>query len=68
VRNRWDPVNSDRQEKTRSLEVPQKLNIQDLFVNDLKAGMEDPKLEVETELNEIREARPIPLAKRWKPK
>ena len=68
VRNRWNPVNSDRQEKTRSLEVPQKLNTKDVFVNDSKADTKDHKIEVEKELNEIREARPTPLAKRWKPK
>jgi len=68
VRNRWNPVNSDRQEKTRSLDVPQKLNMTDLFINDSKANTEDPKLEVEKELNEIRESRPTPLTKRWKPK
>merc|ERR1712106_1207521 len=37
VRNRWNPVNSDRQENTRSLDVPQKLNMTDLFIDDSKA-------------------------------
>ena len=50
------------------MEVPQKLNTKDVFVNDSKADMKDPQMEVEKELNEIREARPTPLAKRWKPK
>ena len=40
----------------------------DLFINDSKADTEDPKLQVEKELNEIRESRPTPLTKRWKPK
>ena len=65
---RWNPVNSDRQEETKSLDAPQKLTITDVFKNDPIAGNEDPKTEVEKELNEIREARPTPLSKRWKPK
>ena len=68
VKNRWNPVNCDRQDKTRSLEVPQKLNMENMFINDSRADTEDAKMEVEKELNEIREARPTPLAKRWKPK
>ena len=43
VRNRWNRVNSDRQEKTRSLVVPQKLNTQHVFVNDSKSDNKDPK-------------------------
>ena len=63
-RNRWNPVNSSRREKTRSLEIPKELNIQDVFVNDSKANTKDPKLEVKKELNEVRGERPTPLAKR----
>eukprot|EP00092_Neocalanus_flemingeri_P013335 GFUD01014378.1.p1 GENE.GFUD01014378.1~~GFUD01014378.1.p1 ORF type:complete len:817 (+),score=323.29 GFUD01014378.1:158-2608(+) len=68
VKNRWKPVNSERQDKTRSMEVPQKLNIENVFINDTRDDTEDTKMEVEKELNEIREARPTPLSKRWKPK
>ena len=68
VMKRWTPVNSERAEKTRSLDVPQKLNMNELFCNDSKSSIPNIKKEVEKELDEIREARPTPLVKRWNPK
>jgi len=68
VMKRWTPVNPERAEKTRSLDVPQKLNMNDLFCNDSKSSIQNNKKEVEKELDEIREARPTPLVKRWNPK
>merc|ERR1719445_3028013 len=38
VMKRWTPVNPERAEKTRSLDVPQKLNMNDLFCNDSKSA------------------------------
>jgi len=68
VKKRWAPVNSERKEKTKSLNVPQKLDIKDIFCKEPTSNIEGPKKEVEKELNEIRESRPTPLTKRWKPK
>merc|ERR1719483_318982 len=68
LKSRWNRVNYDRQEKTRSMEVPQKLNMENLFSNTARDDSELAKISVEKELNEIRESRPTPLAKRWKPK
>ena len=68
VKTRWAPVNSERKEKTKSLNVPQKLDIKEMFCNEPISAIDGPKKEVEKELNEIRESRPTPLTKRWKPK
>ena len=67
VRTRYNPVEVNRQEKTRSLEIPSKLDIEGMFV---KSKEEDAgKLEVERELEEVREsrARATPINKRWQP-
>jgi len=68
VTKRWNPVKSDRHEKAHSMEVPQKINIENFFVNDAKNEEFEQKSEVQKELSEIREARPTPVIKRWKPK
>merc|ERR1719228_1915856 len=68
VKKRWNPVNSVRQDKTKSLEIPQKLNIENVFINDSRNDISDIKLSREKELDEIRVSRPTPLTKRWKPK
>ena len=67
MRTRYNPVQVNRQEKTRSLEIPSKLDIDGLFS---KSREDDAgKLEVERELEEVREsrARATPVNKRWRP-
>ena len=67
MRTRYNPVEVNRQEKTRSLEIPTKLDISGLFS---KSKEEDAgKLEVERELEEVRQsrARATPINKRWQP-
>jgi len=68
VTKRWNPIKSDRHEKAHSMEVPQKINIENFFLNDAKNEEFEQKSEVQKELNEIRDARPTPVIKRWKPK
>merc|ERR1711915_915378 len=68
VTKRWNPIKSDRHEKAHSMEVPQKINIENFFLNDAKNEDFEQKSEVQKELNEIRDARPTPVIKRWKPK
>merc|ERR1711915_825514 len=68
VTKRWNPIKSDRHEKAHSMEVPQKINIENFFLNDAKNEEFEQKSEVQKELNEIRDARPTPVIKRRKPK
>ena len=62
-------MQANRQEKTRSLEIPSKLDIdRRLFSNINKVSQVDlGKDEVERELDEVRESRATPLNKRWRP-
>ena len=68
MRTRYNPVEVNRQEKTRSLEIPTKLDITGLFSKD-KEEEDAGKLEVERELEEVRQsrARATPINKRWQP-
>ena len=66
VKERWNPSNlDDRQQKTKSLEVPNKIKIDFTF-----NGVENSMLErenIEQELDKIKNRRETPLNKRWKP-
>ena len=65
---RYNPLQEDRQEKTRSLEIPSKLDIdRRLFSSKVTEVDRGSKVEVERELDEVRESRATPLTKRWNP-
>ena len=65
---RYNPLQEDRQEKTRSLEIPSKLDIdRRLFSSKVTEVDRGSKIEVEKELDEVRESRATPLTKRWNP-
>lgn len=70
VRKRWHPIAADRATKTRSMDTTNKvLRIND-FV-DPEVAREDPaeiaRKERSIEIEQIRESRPTPLNKRWRP-
>ena len=66
VKERWNPSNlDDRQQKTKSLEVPNKIKI-DFTLNGVENSMLDRE-NIEQELDKIKNRRETPLNKRWKP-
>lgn len=70
VRKRWHPISLDRPTKTKSMDTTNKvLRINDFVDPDV--AREDPaeeaRKERSMEIEQIRESRPTPVTKRWRP-
>jgi len=55
---RWNPTDNDDEEKIKTLEIPNKLNLDKVFPNQSKEEDAYTKMEVEKELDELRLSRP----------
>ena len=67
MKTRYNPLQQNRQEKTRSLEIPSKLDIDRRLFSNKVTEVDSVKIEVEKELDEVRVSRATPLNKRWRP-
>jgi len=65
---RWNPKKNRTEEKTQSLDVPNKLDIKNIYPKEAMSNTTDSKENLEEELRQIRDSRTTPLTKRWKPK
>merc|ERR1719342_43987 len=68
LKMRWNPKKNRTEEKAQSLDLPNNLNIKNIYPKEARSNTTDSKENLEEELRQIRDSRTTPLTKRWKPK